>query len=72
MRIQASRQRRPAIEGAAHQDARPLGLAERSMLGVVHPDAAPQEAARPKPTPAEAPVAPPAPYKNHRIEENIP
>jgi hypothetical protein len=45
MRVQALRQKREAIEGAANQDARALHVAERSMLRVVDADAAPLEAA---------------------------
>src|SRR5476649_568933 len=46
MRVQALRQKREAIEGAANADAWTLHVAERSMLGVVDPDAGPLEAAR--------------------------
>jgi hypothetical protein len=38
MRVQAERQKRVAIEGSATQDSWALHVAERSMLGVVHPD----------------------------------
>jgi hypothetical protein len=44
MRVQALRQKREAIDGAANQDARALHMAEQSMLGVVDPDAGPLEA----------------------------
>jgi hypothetical protein len=44
MRVQALRQKREAIDGAANQDARALHVAERSMLEVVDADAAPPEA----------------------------
>src|SRR5471030_3043345 len=54
MRVQALRQKREAIAGAANQDARALRMAERSMLAVVDADAASLEAA-----PVEAPVAAP-------------
>jgi hypothetical protein len=47
MRVQALRQKREAIDGAANEDARALHVAERSMLGVVDPDAGPLEAAWP-------------------------
>ena len=45
MRVQAVRQKREAIEGAASQDAWALHVAERSMLQVADPDAGPQHAA---------------------------
>jgi hypothetical protein len=67
MRMQALRQKREAIDGAANQDARALHVAERSMLGVVDPDAGPLEAAWPK----VAPVAAPAAGVDHRIEGNV-
>src|ERR1700712_4365834 len=35
MRVQALRQKREAVEGAAHEDAWALHMAEQSMLGVV-------------------------------------
>src|SRR5450432_2028227 len=47
MRVQALRQKREAIDGAANQDAWTLYVAERSMLGVVDPDAGRVVAARP-------------------------
>src|SRR5450432_4427897 len=47
MRVQALRQKREAIDGAANQDAWALHVAERSMLGVVDPDAGRVVAARP-------------------------
>jgi hypothetical protein len=45
MRVQALRQKREAIDGAANADARALHVAERSMLGAVDADAGPLEAA---------------------------
>jgi hypothetical protein len=60
MRVQAVRQKREAIDGAANQDAWALHAAERSMLGVVDPDAGPQQAARPKVAPVAARVEAPA------------
>ena len=48
MRTQALRQKREAIDGAANQDAWAQHIAERSMLGVVDPDAGPQQAAWPE------------------------
>jgi hypothetical protein len=62
MRVQAVRQKREAIEGAANEDAWALHIAERSMLAVIDPDAEPREAAWPK-----APSA----CGNQRIDENI-
>jgi hypothetical protein len=47
MRVQALRQKREAIEGAANQDAWALHVAERSMVGVVAPDAGPPQPAWP-------------------------
>src|SRR5476651_1128710 len=47
MRVQAVRQKREAIDGAASEDAWTLHVAERSMLMVVDPGAKPQQAARP-------------------------
>ena len=44
-RVQALRRKREAIDGAANQDEWALHVAERSMLGVVDPDAGPLEAA---------------------------
>jgi hypothetical protein len=67
MRVQALRQKREAIDGAANQDARALHVAERSMLGVVDPDAGPLEAAWPGAAPVEALAA----DVDHRIEENV-
>ena len=51
MRVQAVRQKREAIEGAANQDAWTLHVAERSMLKVADPDIE-----RLKPAPRPAPV----------------
>src|SRR5471032_120120 len=48
MRVQAVSQKREAIEGAANADAWTLHVAERSMLGVVDPDAGRLKAARPE------------------------
>jgi hypothetical protein len=55
MRVQALRQKREAIDGAATEDARVQHIAEQSMLGVVDPDAAPQKAAWPGAAPATWP-----------------
>jgi hypothetical protein len=45
MRVQALRQKREAIDGAASEDAWALHVAERSMLKVVDPNAKPPQAA---------------------------
>jgi hypothetical protein len=71
MRVQALRQKREAIDGAANQDAWTLHVAERSMLEVVDPDAAPLEAAGPKAAPVAAPVEAPAACVDQRIEKNV-
>jgi hypothetical protein len=63
MRVQALRQKREAIEGAATEDAWTAHVAERSMLGVVDPDANPQQTAWPE--------AAPAPDVDQRIEEHV-
>ena len=63
MRVQAVRQKREAIEGAASQDAWTLHVAERSMLKVADPDAEPSQA----PVPEAAPAA----SFGQRIEENV-
>jgi len=64
MRVQAVRQKREAIEGAANEDARTQHIAKGSMLRVVNPHAEPQQAAPPE--------AAPAAEENHRIEEIVP
>src|SRR5471030_1380426 len=56
MRVQAVRQKREAIEGAANADAWTQHVAERSMLRVVDPKARPQTAAQPEAAPVRAPV----------------
>src|SRR5450432_3124457 len=53
MRVQALRHKREAIGGAANADSRALHVAERSMLGVVDPDAGSPQAT----WPGTAPVA---------------
>jgi hypothetical protein len=69
MRVQAVRQKRQAIDGAANQDAWTLQVAEQSMLKVADRDIERQQAARPKPAPVAAPA--PAPQENQTIEENV-
>ncbi len=63
MRVQAVRQKREAIEGAASQDAWTLHVAERSMVKVLDPNAEPQ--------PAAAAAAAPAANLAQAIEENV-
>ena len=59
MRVQALRQKREAIEGAANQDKWALHIAERSMVGIVDPAAGPAQPAWPELAPATSPeVAP--------------
>jgi hypothetical protein len=71
MRVQALRQKREAIEGAANQDARALHVAERSMLAVVDADAGSLEAGGPKVAPVAAPVEAPAACVDQRIEDYV-
>ena len=52
MRVQAVRQKRESIDGAATEDAWTQHVAERSMLGVAAPYAGRQKPAWPKPAPA--------------------
>jgi hypothetical protein len=63
MRVQAARQKRETIEGAASQDAWTQHVAERSMLQVVAP-----RAERP---PAPVPEAPPAADPDQRSQEKV-
>jgi hypothetical protein len=55
MRVQALRQKRQAVEGAANEDAWAQHIAERSMLRVVDPATNTQQAARPEPARAALP-----------------
>jgi hypothetical protein len=71
MRVQALRQKREAIDGAANDDAWALHIAERSMLRVVDPAAGPMQAARPKVAPIAAPDEAPAADADQRIEEHV-
>jgi hypothetical protein len=66
-RVQAVRQKRQAIDGAATQDAWVQHVAEQSMLMVVDPDSGPRKAAWPTGAPVEAP----APYVDQRTEHNV-
>ena len=63
MRVQAVRQKREAIEGAANQDAWAQHIAERSMLTVVNPDAEPHKPTWPEPAPTTE--------ENHRIQHHV-
>jgi hypothetical protein len=67
MRVQAVRQKREAIDGAANEDSWALHVAERSMLGVVDPDAGPLDTARPGAAPVEAPAA----CVDQSVEDNV-
>jgi hypothetical protein len=67
MRVQAVRQKREAIDGAANQDAWTLHAAEQSMLQVADPDIERVTAAQPKAPPVEAPAA----YADQGIENDI-
>jgi hypothetical protein len=71
MRMQALRQKRQAIEGAANQDAWAQHIAERSMLGVLNPDAGPKQAAWPEAARATLPAGAPAADVDQRIEEHV-
>jgi hypothetical protein len=72
MRVQALRQKREAIDGAATRDARAQHVAERSMLRVVVPDARPQQAARPEVAPVETTrVEEPGAGVDEEIEEDV-
>jgi hypothetical protein len=66
-RMQAVRQKREAIEGAANADAWAQHIAERSMLVLVDADAKARQAARPQAAPVEAPTA----RLDHRIADNV-
>jgi hypothetical protein len=64
MRVQALRQKREAIEGAADEDAWTLHVAERSMLKVIDSNAKSQQVARPEVAPVVADV-------EQRVAENV-
>jgi len=63
MRVQALRQKREAIDGAATRDALTQHVAEQSMLGVVDPDA--------KTLGPAWPGAVPAPCVDQKIEDDV-
>src|SRR5471030_405252 len=71
MRVQAVRQKREAIDGAANQDTWAQHVAERCMLLVADPDARPPEAARPKVAPVAAPVEAPTACVDQRVADNV-
>jgi hypothetical protein len=71
MRIQALRQKRAAIDGAANEDARAQHIAERSMLPVVDPDTAPRQATSPEAAPAKLPAAAPAADVDQRTQKPV-
>jgi len=66
MRVQAVRQKREAVEGAATADAWTEHVAAQSMLHVVEPRAKPRAAA-----PAVAPAGAPAGGMGERMAENV-
>jgi hypothetical protein len=66
-RIQAQRQKREAIEGAATRDARARHIVERSMLTVADADVARQQATLPKAAPVQAPTA----CVDQKIKDNV-
>jgi hypothetical protein len=70
MRVQAVRQKRETIEGAATEDAWALHVAERSMLEVVDADAALQ-AAWPEAVPVALPGGAPPAGVDQRIADNV-
>ncbi len=72
MRMQALRQKREAIEGAATEDSWTARVAERSMLLVADPDAEPLEASGPAAAPVEVTrVEEPGACVDQRTEKNI-
>jgi hypothetical protein len=71
MRVQAVRQKREAIDGAANQDAWTLHVAEQSMLKVADPDIERLTAAAPAEVPNAPPVEAPAAYADQGIENDI-
>ena len=70
-RVQALRQKRQAIDGAANQDAWAQPVAERPILLVADPDAGPRQAALPKSAPLTTRVEPPAACVGQSVAENI-
>jgi hypothetical protein len=71
MRVQALRQKREAIDGAANEDAWALHIAERSMLGVADPDSELPEAAWPKVAPVARQIEAPAACVDQSVADNV-
>ncbi len=71
MRVQALRQKREAIEGAANQDAWTKHIAERCMLWVADPEVGRQEAAVPVSARVEAAVSVTAACLGKRVAEDV-
>jgi hypothetical protein len=71
MRVQALRQKREAIAGAANEDAWALHVAERSMLAVVDPDSELPEAAGPEVAPVATQVEAPATCVDQKSENDV-
>jgi hypothetical protein len=71
MRVQALRQKREAMDGAATQDAWAQHITERSMLLVADPDLGPPQPARPQVPPAATRVDPPATCMDQRVPDDI-
>jgi hypothetical protein len=71
MRVQALRQKREAIEGAADEDAWTQHVAEQSMQRVVDADAARLAAASPQAAPNGAQIGTPAAYGDQKTENNV-
>jgi hypothetical protein len=70
MRVQALRQKRESIDGAATQDAWAQHVAERSMLRVVDPNAKAPQAAPPKAAAVATRVGAPAACVDQRVADN--
>ena len=71
MRVQALRQKREAIDGAANEDAWALHVAERSMLAVVDPDSEPPDPAWPKVPPVATQAEAPAACVDQTVTDNV-
>jgi hypothetical protein len=71
MRVQAVRQKRETIDGAASQDAWTLHVTERSMLKVADPNGEQHQAAVPAAAPVALPVAAPVADLDQKIEKNV-
>jgi hypothetical protein len=71
MRVQAQRQKREAINGAADNDAWTLNFVEQSMMGVVYPAARRLKAAWPGPAKVEAAKVEAAKVEAPEIKEKV-